>query len=210
MIRIWIWIHWIVTFIILFGYICGLLSSADWRIIPIVGTSIILSFIFMYWCIYNKNELKRIMIVIILPILCVTSFLNLKNVYNMPRNNYINNVLFQLSKYIEEQKLTYGYATFWNANAITVISGSNIKVRNIDITDYGIIPRSYQSSTRWYENQKNQDNYFLLLTESEYKILEQKLGYYIDNADKILTTSINNSNYYIIVYNYNVINYIQN
>lgn len=203
MLRIWVWIHWAVTAVILLGYICGLLSTASWRLVPSVGTSVILSLLFVNWTIANKSPASRISVILMIPMI-VSMFMNLNEVGKMPKDNYKNNVLYNLADYLESEGLDYGYATFWNANSITVISDSKVKVRDVTVDDFGVSKRLYQSSDKWYENQKGQKEYFLLLSDNEYNKLAGSFNNLAESASRELTTTQNNRNYHILVFDHNI------
>lgn len=203
MLRIWVWIHWAVTAVILLGYICGLLSTASWRLVPSISTSIILSLLFVNWTIANKSPASRISVILMIPMI-VSVFLNFSEVGKMPKDNYKNNVLYNLADYLESEGLDYGYATFWNANSITVISDSKVKVRDVNVDDIGVSRRLYQSSDKWYEEQEGQQEYFLLLSDSEYNKLVGSFNNLTESASRELTTTQNNLLYHILVFDHNI------
>ena len=64
--------------------------------------------------------------VLCVPLACFC-LLSACNVLLLPTNAEEVNVQYQLTNMLEKQGLTYGYATFWHANAITVISGEKTK-----------------------------------------------------------------------------------
>lgn len=68
--------------------------------------------------------------------------------------------------------LEYGYATFWQANAMTVLSGGRLKVRPISIQDGRPVPLRHLSSERWYRPDAWQGPSFLLLSNAEFKSLD--------------------------------------
>jgi len=98
----------------------------------------------------------------------------------MPPDNTARNSLYALAEKLEENHLTYGYASFWQANALTIISDSQVKCRSIAIEEGSAVLRYYQCNQNWYKDQPDQENYFLLLTLSEAQELK--------NANCILLT----------------------
>jgi hypothetical protein len=81
-----------------------------------------------------------------------------------------DNTNHRLAEFLVEEGLEYGYATFWYAQAITVLSNSEVRVRNMDVNDRaGVIGRHYQSSLNWYNDQEGIEEYFVILSLSEYK-----------------------------------------
>lgn len=204
MLRIFIWMHWAVTAIVMVGFICGILSAANWRLVPVVGTSIITTIFFVIWVISSKIPATRISVLLCIPVIAV-SFLNMKEVAKMPSDNYKDNVLFSLADVLEEQGLDYGYATFWNANSITLISDSKIKVRDVNVNEYGVSSRLYQSSSKWYEDQENQEKYFLLVSAYEYGIVETSAPHLINEAMSKVSISVNNQDFHILVFDHNIV-----
>lgn len=203
--RIWIWIHWASSAIVLVGYICGLLSTADWRLTPIIGTSLMLSIIFVHYIAVSKISSGRIIALISIPVILV-AILNIQGLINLSKKDYKKeNYLFGLTELIEDAGLSYGYASFWNANAITLISDSEVKVRDVNISEYGVSKRLYQSSSEWYKDQPGQDEYFLLLTSYEYSTIANGQNSLIEDATRNLSAFVNNVEYYILVFDHNIV-----
>lgn len=203
--RIWIWIHWASSAIVLVGYICGLLSSADWRLTPIIGTSLMLSIIFVHYIAVSKISSGRIIALISIPVILV-SILNIQGLINLSKKDYEKeNYLFGLTELLEEAGLSYGYASFWNANAITLISDSEVKVRDVNVSEYGVSKRLYQSSSEWYKDQPGQDKYFLLLTSYEYSTIANGQNSLIEDASQNLSAFVNGTEYYILVFDHNIV-----
>lgn len=203
--RIWIWIHWASSAIVLVGYICGLLSTADWRLTPVIGTSLMLSIIFVHYIAVSKISSGRIIALISIPVILV-AILNIQGLINLSKKDYKKeNYLFGLTELIEDAGLSYGYASFWNANAITLISDSEVKVRDVNISEYGVSKRLYQSSSEWYKDQPGQDEYFLLLTSYEYSTIANSQNSLIEDATRNLSAFVNNVEYYILVFDHNIV-----
>ncbi|MGN1224534.1 MAG: hypothetical protein ACI4TG_05450, partial [Ruminococcus sp.] len=139
-VRILIWAHWIVTAFILVGYFCGLLSAGNWRISPAICTGVLVSFAFLRW-LYHQVEYKRLSILLCIPLayICLHSGWQ---VVKMPKDSYKTNVNYELGEYLKEQDLTYGYASFWHSQAITVLEDSEVKVRTVDFSDVNGVTKS--------------------------------------------------------------------
>jgi hypothetical protein len=56
----------------------------------------------------------------------------------------------RLGEFLERNGLHYGYATYWNAGAVTVHTGGEVKVRQVLFTDGLPVPYRHLSSDRWY------------------------------------------------------------
>ncbi|WP_028521312.1 hypothetical protein [Ruminococcus flavefaciens] len=204
MMRIWIWMHWAVTAVNIMGYVFGVLSAADWRIIPMIGTSLIVSILFLTWSVSRKADVARLAVVLFVPIF-VTGLVHCNDVRKMKKDAYKTNTQFMLADFLEEQGVTKGYATFWNANSVTLITNNKIKVFDINVDENGATMRTYQSSRRWYETDPYQKDYFLLLSDYEYSLFQQSNSYAIDPPQRIANTVINNVGFTLLVYDHNII-----
>ncbi|MBA3352756.1 MAG: hypothetical protein H0U23_10085 [Blastocatellia bacterium] len=74
-------------------------------------------------------------------------------------------------KVLRENGLTHGYASYWNAGVYTVLTGQEIKIRQVQLTHGGIIPMRHLSADHWYRGYSSGRPTFLLLTETEYQWL---------------------------------------
>lgn len=176
--RILILTHWFVTLLIMLGYICGKLSSANWRLTPIAATAIVVSVAFLRWSI-PKISLQRIIPLMMVPVF-MACLINAAVIIKMPPTGYKNAVLYKLANALEMNGLDYGYATFWRANSITVISDSRVECRGVQIDDNGMVPGRYQNLNAWFKDQPDQEKYFLLLTVDEKLMLENSGSYVLD------------------------------
>lgn len=80
-----------------------------------------------------------------------------------------------LVDFLVANNLRYGYATYWNAGVISVISDEKLLVRQISV-DRGLpVPRRHLSSNRWYRASAWQSESFLLLTQQEADQLDWSL-----------------------------------
>lgn len=176
--RLLLWCHYMVSAFVLFGYIFGKLSAANWRLIPILFSSVLLTLV------YIKNQIstldfKRIPVLLLTILLCL-SFVHVFFVSQLPAN-YKESDLYVISETLKEKNLLYGYGTFWQANAIPIISNGEVTMRCIDIDEErGYEPRAYQTSPSWYQPNPEIQECFLLLTETEYSLLQES-----DNWDFI-------------------------
>lgn len=76
----------------------------------------------------------------------------------------------QREELVDELKsmgLRYGYASYWNAGALTVLGRNELKVRQILIPKGLPLPMRHLSSNRWYEPEAWKGETFLLLTDAE-------------------------------------------
>lgn len=196
--RLMILVHHFMTLLILLGWIFGKLSAANWRLSPIAATSTILSVMFIKWII-EKTTYKRLSLIIAVPILCVCLTTSLE-ILTIEKQTAENAALNQLTDFLKENDLKYGYATFWNANIITMMSDSEVKVRVITLEKDGYKKRLYQTNKNWYETVNGYDEYFVILTDQEMEDYYNQISYHYEEAEKILKCGV----YYVLVYPYNV------
>ena len=202
--RMWVWIHWAVTAVVLMGYICGILAAADWRIVPMIGTALILSISFVLWTVTEKSDTSRIAVLLMIPVIAA-GVLSCKEVLKIKKDAYKNNVQYQLADFIRKSGVNRGYATFWNANSITLLTDGKVKVSDVIVSDSGVTKRAYQSSTKWYEDVPGQEEYFLLLSQYEYDLFASSDKYQNDTPYRKMETTINNIGYVLLVYNHNFV-----
>lgn len=180
-----LWGHTVVTAAVMFGFICGKLSGANWRLTPILGSASVVCIgavreLFIPRVPEGKQvkrtdgkEAKRNPVpvragALLVAFIILFSLAVSVEIIKMPADYGRDNNRHQLAAFLEEHGLEYGYATFWQSQAITAISGSKVKCREIlcDKTK-GVWSDHYQSSTRWYSG-LDYDEYFVLLSDSEY------------------------------------------
>ncbi len=180
-VKFMLWAHFVLTAAVMFGYICGELSAANWRLTPILGSAAMLTvcglrdLISDLGIIEVKNNsgaatvLSRIC-ALALAVIVASSLFFADEVKSLDPEYGRDNTNHRLAEFLVEEGLEYGYATFWYAQAITVLSDSEVRVRNMDVNDRaGVIGRHYQSSLNWYNDQEGIDEYFVILSASEYK-----------------------------------------
>ena len=180
-VKFMLWAHFVLTAAVMFGYICGELSAANWRLTPILGSAAMLTvcglrdLISDLGIIEVKNNsgaatvLSRIC-ALALAVIVASSLFFADEVKSLDPEYGRDNTNHRLAEFLVEEGLEYGYATFWYAQAITVLSNSEVRVRNMDVNDRaGVIGRHYQSSLNWYNDQEGIDEYFVILSASEYK-----------------------------------------
>lgn len=81
----------------------------------------------------------------------------------------------RLIKYLASNGLHYGYASYWNAGTLSVLSSQQVRVRQIRV-DKGLpIPMRHLSSERWYRPSAWVGETFLLLHENESKTVNWDL-----------------------------------
>ena len=181
--------YFVIYALIMVGWVFGKISGANWRLVPIEISGIILTILLVYELTDSKKFMRIGMVMIVPFIICST--LSMAFVFKVPTNYEQENPVFEEIKLIEENGGTYGYGTFWNANTVNVLTDDKIKVRGVDITDGRVVFRSYQTQKDWYDGvtDKN-EKYFLILSHSEFDNLDKEF-YNIDKVEE--------SNNYVLV-----------
>lgn len=180
-VRLMVWAHFVLTAVVIFGYICGELSAANWRLMPIIGSSAMLTVCALRDLVsdlglFEVKEnggaavvLSRIS-ALVLAVVILSSLVFADEIKALDPEYGRDNTNHRLAEFLVEEGLEYGYATFWYSQAITLLSNSEVRVRNMDVDDRkGVIGRHYQSSLNWYNDQPGVDEYFVILSATEYR-----------------------------------------
>ncbi|WP_217578011.1 hypothetical protein [Mesorhizobium sp. GbtcB19] len=72
-----------------------------------------------------------------------------------------------LAAYLQDNGLHYGYATYWNAGLLSVLSDEHVLVRQVTLDGELPMPMHFLSSNRWYRPDAWTGETFLLLTQDE-------------------------------------------
>ena len=198
--------------ILLFLFICGNISNANWRLVPLVGTSGIATLsVINELLVAHKDKkaenaksgsLPLRTAALVLAILSVFSATTFFKIVKMPADYGRDNTVHRLSAFLEENGLEYGYATFWNSQAITVISDSRVKCREILVSSAnGAKTDYYQSSHAWYEPQEGIEQYFVLLSSNEYKKVTKSASWALWEANQLSSVLSAPDGYLVFVFN---------
>ena len=182
--RTFIIFHWLMSGFILYGYVFGNLSSVNWRLSPIICSAIIVNII-VWKYLWSTINLKRSAVIVSLLVV-LSGVVTFGQIWAMPADYGRDNDQHQVVKYLEENGLNYGYATYWNANILTLISSSKVKVRDINLDNDQPVKGWLNTDKAWYDAQTNQDKYFVLLTNSEYDDKVSKNHSILDNTSETL------------------------
>lgn len=191
--------HHILSILIILGWTFGKLNSANWRLSPLVVSTIIVNVIFAKWILDNVN-VKRMVAIIAVPVILI-SLISINTVVKLPKQTEGNKSLCELTDFLISKDLKYGYSSFWNANSINIMSEGKVRIGCIEYINDTVLIRKYQSDNRWYKNVAGCKKYFIALTKTEAD------EYF--NENNILPKPIEEysvGNYLVLVYDYNVAN----
>lgn len=106
----------------------------------------------------------------------------------------------RLGKYLKSQGLSHGYATFWNASAVTVTTGQAVNIRSVLVTGEGYQPYIWFCKDEWYDEESN----FVVVRNPEHNVnfgvSEESVVDYWGRYDKKLAFE----NYVILVYDHDI------
>lgn len=108
-----------------------------------------------------------------------------------------------LADFLVNNGLRYGYASYWNAGVLSVISDEKVLVRQV-VFDNGIpMPMRHLSSNRWYRPSAWQGESFLLIANQEETLINwERLALYQGRPVRELTYG----NFKIYVFGHNIAN----
>ena len=168
--------HFALSAFILFAVTFGKLGGANWRLTPMLGSSVLLTFITAIELIRQKKLALRVgtlivafMILIALPAVA--------EIREMDSDSGDNVAWHLAAERLEDEGLRYGYANFWFAESITLFSDGALEVANI--SENVPTPRKYvyQISRSAFDDREDDGaGYFLLLTEKENQTMSQYLS----------------------------------
>jgi hypothetical protein len=100
----------------------------------------------------------------------------------------------KLVHFLIENKLEKGFATYWNADVLTVLSNYKLMVSHIEGSR--VVPSLFMATKKFYEPSNAQEN-FLLLDQSEVASIDfDYINRYLGSPDRILKYG----NYQVYVY----------
>lgn len=196
---------------ILFLFICGNISNVNWRLVPVVGGAMLPIFAIVNELILahkdrteeqkeNGSFTVRLASLIIACFL-LFSVINLSIIKKIPKDYGKDNTLHQLTDILIEKDLTYGFATFWYSQAITLLSDSQVSCRDVNATiEDGVKIYSYQTFNKWYEPQEGVDRYFVILNASEYTKVMRNETWVEWTKNQLVETITDVTGFYIFVF----------
>ena len=211
--RIVILYHWILCAVLLFFFVFGMISSLNWRLIPLWFSCLIVDWLTMVWMLKERTFLRMAgaaaacLMVLFAGMTAVSVVRKPADLSVWYGNGTIYNVL-------ETNGLTHGYSTnFWYVNSITVLSESRINVLPVNITDDGFTIDNALARGAWYREAPTEQRTFLICWERE---LLRQYPWLEDEAIEVLRATQYTPaydlthGYFILVYDHDIIaEYIQ-
>ena len=177
--------HFVLSALIMYAYVFGLLASAAWRLTPMLGSAAITSAVCAIELIRPCGiEIPKRVGLLALCVLLMAPCLSFGTMAKMPADYGRDNHLHTLANALEEHELEYGYADFWLAQSITLLSDSRVKVRNVTIEIEEVTPYVYQSQYTWFDDQPDVEEYFLIVTNYQ----ARNLGMWLDERTDLVRT----------------------
>lgn len=162
--------HFIVSFFILFAVTFGNLGGANWRLTPMLGTSVIVSFLAAVEMMRHREVEARIparLVGMVLAIMMICSGITAYNVVSIPADYGRDNNWHKVAAELEARGLKYGYGQFWWANAVTLLSDGAVEMSSADSDPTkGLVKSLYQMPTDAYDD-KDTDRYFVMFNEKD-------------------------------------------
>lgn len=190
--------HWCMTGFIIYAVVIGNLSDVNWRLSPIACSAVI-SCLIIWKKLWENTELKRTAVLASL-LVAVFSAVTVGQIAVMPHDYGHDNEHHKALEVLEKYNLDYGYATYWNANILTLLSDNEIKVRELIFNDTAYNQGWLNLDRRWYEDQEGQSKYFVLLTEDEYNNMLNKNNVILNGT----IATIRENGWVILIRNINV------
>ena len=109
----------------------------------------------------------------------------------------------RLGYYLEDQGLTHGYASFWNASSVTVSTHQKVNVRAVISSSQKIAPFIWFCKDDWYTEETN----FVVVRDPDFAnfgITEKNATDFFGDPEQRLVYE----DYVILVYDYNLSGYI--
>ena len=162
--RLLAWTHLGMTAMILFAFICGKVSGANWRLTSWLGTAVICTVVLIGELLKEHNVPRRMGGLLGLAIGAAV-LVNTFTLFTLPCTENLHETM---AKTLIEKGYTRGYASFWQALDTDFFGGDELDVVCIEASTAGIVRRDYQTRESWFDDVEGQENYFVILTGDEY------------------------------------------
>ena len=162
------------------------------RYICYFPTILAIVFIRNFTC--GNRRLYGLLIFVLLILLC-GNIINLKDTVATDKEEHKS-----LAKFLENNNLKTGYAAFWHASIITVLSKEKVKVRAIEVENNKVLACNWYCKKTWYEQYAD----FVIIKEEDIKENQYEFNVSSDNIIKNLgypMQALKYEKYRIFLYN---------
>ncbi|MEG0547137.1 MAG: hypothetical protein RR552_08175 [Oscillospiraceae bacterium] len=182
-----LWVQLSIIAIIAFMWFFGSINTANWRLIPIAGFGVIFLVQLCAYLFKDKFGTRRIAIIIMAILLIFSIFPQFYLIAYTPNGKY--GYYQPLVTELEKREVTYGYADFWDANAITILSSNKIKAKNYkyseDKNDKIILQKHcyQQDENSVFKGADENEKYFVMISN---EFNNNITNYFYENSINIL------------------------
>ncbi len=158
--------HFAVSAFVLFAVVFGSLGGANWRLVPMLGSATLLSAVTVLTALRADGVRRRLAAAVAAAVVLFAA-IPLGTIMTTPAKQGRDNCWYQAAAALKDHGLRYGYANFWWAEYVTLLSGGDLEVANIREGETSPKPYRYQCAKDAFDDKPDAESYFLLLTEDE-------------------------------------------
>ncbi|MBQ6292274.1 MAG: hypothetical protein IJK77_00130 [Lachnospiraceae bacterium] len=154
-----------VLLFIFFAVTFGRLGTSNWRLTPLLGTSLISTF-FTAADLIEEKGISLQKGVLLLAALIITAIIPARTILTTPVDYGRDQALFVTVSKLREHGLKRGYASFWWAGVMDMISGEEMEISYLELKNEKPGKTFYQQFYDVYDD-RDSDSFFLMMTEKE-------------------------------------------
>ena len=172
-----------------------------------LGSCIIVSVVALFDMIADKEAVvARRLGALLLALVVMLAGVGCISIIKMPadygRDNSLHKISAKLTELDEKGILPEtGYATFWNCQAVTLLTDDEIKLRGVTTDTGRPEKRTYQQLYKWYDEEATKDGCYLVV--SDYERYQLALYLATDGADYVYTEAFDG--FCVYVYERNIL-----
>lgn len=170
--RLLVLAHWVTTGVILFLFVFTHYGEAAWRLLPVFLTSVVVTFMYVRHMLLGQSLLIKRLAILVSAVMAVNAAWSGLFIIQLPSDYYTANA-YGFIAFLEQNGLTDGYATYWNASGTTVHADDRVHIRPIIMDSTSITPQHFQSNANWYTQPLS--SCFLLVTAQDAKESEPNI-----------------------------------
>lgn len=196
--RMALWGHFTVSAVIFFLYVFGILNTGNWRLIPCLGTGMIVTMLWIRELLGGTRVHKRIA-VLLAALMAAVCLLNAVQVARLPRD-IRKNPHWKVTQILKEKGYDYGYATFWNSHPVVMLSDDEIQVTTVKQEGTELEARPYQNFKQEFQPREDKDTCFLMLEQQEFENVQKGEYWKRLNESRKLVDSFTCGKFIVLVY----------